>query len=123
MKWRFKKIAIDIGLIISVVILSFTMNSNIKSVMGEVKEEQPIFSVDTEEKVISLTFDINWAEKDNLESILNILDKYNVKGTFFIMGGWVNYERYLHIAEQSAQEGLRGSREACLRRRTLRGVQ
>lgn len=91
MKWRFKKIAIDIGLIILVIILSFTMNNNSKSVMEEIKEEQPIYSVDTEEKVISITFDINWAEKDNLESILNILDKYNVKGTFFIMGGWVNY--------------------------------
>ena len=91
MQWRFKKIAIDIGLIISVIILSFTMNNNIKSVMGDIKEDQPIYCVDIEEKFVSLTFDINWAEKDNLESILNILDKYNVKGTFFIMGGWVNY--------------------------------
>ena len=91
MAWRIKKIAIDIGLIISVIILSFTMNYNSKFVMGDVKEEQPIYCVDTEDKVISLTFDVNWAEKDNLESILKILDKYNVKGTFFIMGGWVNY--------------------------------
>ncbi|MBZ0311411.1 polysaccharide deacetylase family protein [Clostridium butyricum] len=91
MAWRFRKIAIDIGLIIAVIILSFTINDNIHSVMGDIKEEQPIYSVDTEEKTVSLTFDINWAEKDNLESILNILDKYNVKGTFFIMGGWVNY--------------------------------
>ena len=91
MAWRIKKIAIDIGLIISVIILSFTMSYNSKLVMGDVKEEQPIYCVDTEDKVISLTFDINWAEKDNLESILKIMDKYNVKGTFFIMGGWVNY--------------------------------
>lgn len=91
MAWRFRKIAIDIGLIIAVIILSFTINDNIHSVMGDIKEEQPIYSVDTSEKTVSLTFDINWAEKDNLESILNILDKYNVKGTFFIMGGWVNY--------------------------------
>ena len=91
MAWRFRKIAIDIGLIIAVIILPFTINDNIHSVMGDIKEEQPIYSVDTAEKTVSLTFDINWAEKDNLESILNILDKYNVKGTFFIMGGWVNY--------------------------------
>lgn len=93
MAWRFRKIAIDIGLIIAVIILSFKIddNINIRSVMGDIKEEQPIYSVDTSEKIVSITFDINWAEKDNLESILNILDKYNVKGTFFIMGGWVNY--------------------------------
>ncbi|MGL5149348.1 MAG: polysaccharide deacetylase family protein [Clostridium sp.] len=58
---------------------------------AEGKKEMPIYSVKTEENDISLTFDINWAEKDELPSILNILDKYNVKGTFFIMGGWVNY--------------------------------
>lgn len=93
MAWKFRKIAIDIGLIIAVIMLSFKIdnNINIHSVMGDIKEEQPIYSVDTSEKNVSITFDINWAEKDNLESILNILDKYNVKGTFFIMGGWVNY--------------------------------
>ena len=40
---------------------------------------------------MSLTFDINWAETDYINSILDTLDKYNVKATFFIMGGWVNY--------------------------------
>ena len=52
---------------------------------------QPIFSVDREDKSISLTFDINWAENDSLISILDVLDKYNVKGTFFLMGRWINY--------------------------------
>lgn len=53
--------------------------------------EIPIFSVEKEEKDIAISFDINWAEKDYLSSILDILDKYNVKATFFIMGGWANY--------------------------------
>lgn len=91
MVWRIKKIAIDLGLIIFVIIFSFTMTYESKSVMKDVKEENPIYSVDTEEKVLSLTFDVNWAEKENLGSILEILNKYNVKGTFFVMGGWINY--------------------------------
>ncbi|WP_294406270.1 polysaccharide deacetylase family protein [uncultured Clostridium sp.] len=93
MQWRFEKIAIDAGLIVFLIILSFTMSYSGKLAMGDIKEEQPIYCVDTEEKTVSITFDINWAEKDNLESILNILDKYNVRGTFFIMGGWVNYNQ------------------------------
>lgn len=56
------------------------------------KGPQPIFRVDTEEKKIALTFDINWAEKEYLFDILDTLNKYNVKSTFFIMGGWVNYK-------------------------------
>jgi peptidoglycan-N-acetylglucosamine deacetylase len=58
---------------------------------GKIESDKPIYRVKEEEKVISLTFDINWAEKDELDNILTVLDKYNVKGTFFIMGGWVNY--------------------------------
>ena len=51
----------------------------------------PIYSVNKDEKVASLTFDINWGERDYLNDILEVLNKYNVKATFFIMGGWVNY--------------------------------
>ena len=93
MKWRLKKIALGIWLVFSVMMLSVVINGNGKTAMSNIEEEQPIYSVDTEEKVISLTFDINWAEKDNLKRILDIMDKYNIKGTFFIMGGWVNYSQ------------------------------
>jgi polysaccharide deacetylase family sporulation protein PdaB len=88
--WKKKRIAIDIILIISLVFVSIGISKNIQA-MGNIHEEEPIYCVDTNEKVVSLTFDINWAEKDNLPVILDILKKYNIKGTFFIMGGWVNY--------------------------------
>lgn len=55
------------------------------------KFKQPIYRVERTDKNIALTFDINWAEKEELYEILNILDKYDVKGTFFIMGKWVIY--------------------------------
>ncbi|WP_186430989.1 polysaccharide deacetylase family sporulation protein PdaB [Clostridium sp. BSD9I1] len=47
----------------------------------------PIYSVDTQEKKVSITFDVNWGN-DNTTEILDILDKYNVKATFFIIGNW-----------------------------------
>ncbi len=83
------------GLILFVVLVSagiFVYEGYRKSVDALAKEKSlPIHSINTEEKNIALTFDINWAEKDYLNDILNIMDKYNIKGTFFIMGGWVNY--------------------------------
>lgn len=90
MVWKKKRIGINISLILLLIIVSIGLNKTI-SVMGNVCEEAPIYCVDTNEKVVSLTFDVNWVEKDNIEVILSILKKYNVKGTFFIMGGWVNY--------------------------------
>lgn len=44
--------------------------------------------VSTEGKQIALTFDIGWLY-ENTESLLNILDQYNVKATFFARGNWV----------------------------------
>ena len=58
-------------------------NSDIKSM--------PIYKVDTDSKNISITFDINWCDEDYLYDILDVLDKHNVKATFFIMGKWVIY--------------------------------
>ena len=55
------------------------------------KNKIPIFSVVTEEKKIALTFDLNWADPEGVYDILNVLDKYNVKSTFFVIGKWVEY--------------------------------
>lgn len=91
MNWKIKRIGIDLIIILITCFIAIGL-TNVKQVnAGNIHEEMPIYSVDTENKDICLTFDVNWAEKDYLESILNILDKYNAKGTFFVMGGWVNY--------------------------------
>lgn len=47
----------------------------------------PIYCVGTNEKKVAITFDTSWGE-DHTEEILDILDKENVKATFFIIGRW-----------------------------------
>lgn len=54
-------------------------------------QKEAIYRVDIENKKISLTFDVNWADEEYLYKILDILDKYNVKATFFVMGRWIVY--------------------------------
>ena len=55
------------------------------------KKSLPIYCVkhDDSEKCISISFDASWGADDTIE-ILNTLDKYNVKATFFMTGGWVD---------------------------------
>ena len=90
MSWRKKKSIISILFFLFLIIASyFQIDKEINTNMNT--DDMPIYSVDTNERKISLTFDINWAEKDNIYSILDTLDKYNVKGTFFIIGSWVEY--------------------------------
>ena len=90
MTWKKKRIGVDLILILFLIVVSIGINRTTQAMVNN-NEEEPIYCVDKNEKVVSLTFDVNWTEKDNLSVILNILEKYNIKGTFFIMGGWVNY--------------------------------
>jgi len=52
------------------------------------KRELPIYSVARDDKVLSISFDASWGA-DKTIPILDILDKYEVKTTFFLVGGWV----------------------------------
>lgn len=51
--------------------------------------ELPIYSVDTTEKKVALSFDAAWGA-DDFSRIMEILEKHNVKVTFFMTGGWVD---------------------------------
>lgn len=50
--------------------------------------ELPIYCVETSEKKVAISFDAAWGNEDTSE-ILSILEKCNVKTTFFMTGGWV----------------------------------
>lgn len=110
MKRRYKVIVSVLLIIMSIVSPFLMKNNKSMQVQRNIEPDKPIYKVKTEEKLISLTFDINWAEKDELDNILNVLDKYNVKATFFIMGGWVNYSednknKFIRIYERGHEIG------------------
>ena len=48
----------------------------------------PIYSVETDKKVVALSFDAAWGNEDT-QQILDTLKKYDVKVTFFMTGGWM----------------------------------
>ena len=52
------------------------------------KIDLPIYSVNTEERKVALSFDVSGDNKDT-DKILAILSKHKVKTTFFITGKWV----------------------------------
>lgn len=51
------------------------------------QKKLPIYSVKRNDKKIALSFDAAWGA-DLTDSILSILEKYNVKTTFFVVGKW-----------------------------------
>lgn len=51
----------------------------------------PIYSVETEEKAVSLTFDCAWGAED-IDAVIEALSNGGCKATFFVVGSWA--EKY-----------------------------
>lgn len=64
--------------------------------------ELPIYSVKTNEKKISISFDAAWGAED-FPKIIEILDKHNVKTTFFMTGEWI--EKYPDCVKLLVEKG------------------
>ncbi len=88
-----KKVTIKIAAVLLLVVVSimFTGVVSQKGIMSvfSTTKELPIYCVDTPEKKIAISFDAAWGT-DFTNDILDTLDKYNVKTTFFLVDFWVN---------------------------------
>ncbi|HEX2925115.1 MAG TPA: polysaccharide deacetylase family protein [Ruminiclostridium sp.] len=62
----------------------------------------PIYSVGTEQKDVSITFDCAWGA-DDIPRILDTLKKENVKATFFMVGQWA--EKFPDAVKLIANDG------------------
>lgn len=49
----------------------------------------PIYCVQKDYKVLSISFDAAWGNEDTRQ-LIGILGKYNIKATFFVVGAWVD---------------------------------
>ncbi|MBQ3093614.1 MAG: polysaccharide deacetylase family protein, partial [Clostridia bacterium] len=49
----------------------------------------PVYCTDRDDNVVSLTFDAAWGDEDT-PTLIDILARYNVKATFFVVGEWVD---------------------------------
>jgi len=60
-------------------------------------KKMPIFSVETPQKLIALTFNAAWDDADTAE-ILDILDANGIKASFFLCGTWL--DKYPDLLKQ-----------------------
>ena len=60
-----------------------------KTVLAKTDRKLPIYCVDTDKKRIAISFDAAWGN-DDTETLVNILKKYDVPATFFVVGTWVD---------------------------------
>jgi len=49
----------------------------------------PIYCVQRDQKMLSISFDAAWGNEDT-QQLIDILGKYDIKATFFVVGDWVD---------------------------------
>ena len=84
----------------------FFLNSTVLSV-GSVyfttAKKLPIYSVQTDENKVAISFDAAWGA-DKTQEIMNICDSYNVKATFFLVGFWI--QKYPEMVKEIYNRGF-----------------
>ena len=75
--------------------------------LSPVAEEEkllPIYSVETDEKVLSVTFDCAWTAED-IPIILSTLSEHNCRATFVVVGSWAEkYPECVKLIHDSGHE-------------------
>lgn len=87
-----RKLLLEISLVLVVLTSIFIANNELGGKIQSVfntKKELPIYYVDTDEKKVAISFDAAWGT-DHTKNILDILDKHDIKTTFFLVDFWVN---------------------------------
>ncbi len=97
-----KGIAVLLAVFVLAAAVFFTKNAAMP--VANTERDLPIYCVQKAEndKVIAISFDAAWGNEDT-GKLIEILDKYKVKTTFFVVGSWV--DKYPESVKQLSDAG------------------
>ncbi len=98
-----KNIAIVVAVIAVIVTLSSILGSTSLATAIASSRKIPIYEVETEQKQVALTFDASWGA-DKTSEIMDILDEYDMKATFFLVGFWI--DEYGELVSEINERGF-----------------
>lgn len=97
-------VLISAAIIILVIVNTLIAREYLTPVSGQYRDDIPIYSVECEGKKCAITFDCAWGA-DDIPDILDTLDKYKAKATFFIVGIWAKkYPDMVKLIDERGHE-------------------
>ena len=104
--WVIKKLDV-IKVVVAVLVLAgcitgVGLTDAAKVFSNESPREMPIHCVDTQDKVVSISFDADWGT-GNTRGILKTLQAYDICANFFVTGAWA--EKYPEELKELADSG------------------
>ena len=91
-----------VALLLAVIAIFWTVNSPAIVGVSASNRQLPVYCVQRDDKVVALSFDAAWGNEDT-QTLIDILDKYDLTSTFFVVGDWV--DKYPESVKALADSG------------------
>lgn len=101
-KQKYGKIFSALGLVLAVVMIFWAVNSPAIVGVSASERKLPVYWVQRDDKVVALSFDAAWGNEDT-QQLIDILNKYKINTTFFVVGDWV--DKYPESVKALADNG------------------
>lgn len=100
-RWWTRQTALVMSLILLALCYAGPLRQDATEVVAT-KKVLPVYSVERDDNVVSVTFDASWGGTQTLK-ILDILDQYDAKATFYLVGLWV--DKYPELVQAIHERG------------------
>ncbi len=78
-----------LGCLLAAAVMFFAVSNPAVVGASATTRQLPIYCVQKDYKVLSISFDAAWGNEDT-QQLIDIMDRYQVKATFFVVGEWVD---------------------------------
>ena len=77
------------SLVLLLAIMFWAVNSPAVVGVSASERQLPVYCVQREDKIVAISFDAAWGNEDT-QTLIDILNKYKINATFFVVGEWVD---------------------------------
>ncbi len=78
-----------VALVVLTAVIFWTTNSPAVVGVSASERQLPIYCVQRDDKTVALSFDAAWGNEDT-QQLIDILNKYGINATFFVVGQWAD---------------------------------
>ena len=103
LKKKFLIVVLVLTIVTAICCSTLSTTASAEVFFNKSNRKLPVYAVDTDEKVVALSFDAAWGA-DKTEKIMEILKSYDATATFFLVGFWV--DKYPEITKKIYENGF-----------------
>ena len=97
-----RRLVSGLGMLLAILLIFWVVSSPTIVGVSASNRSLPVYSVERDDKVVALSFDAAWGNEDT-QTLIDIMSRYDVHTTFFVVGDWV--EKYPESVKALSEAG------------------